>query len=291
MDILGIIGMVSSMADAKASREAAKDQGRRQELRREYRSQMKDQQTKRDVTSYNQAARNREIDRTAARDAEQARSGQAGQAAGFIAPRAGLGLGGIASGMRGRDMAGVSAIGATNPLTGGSAWADALTGQHRDLMVERGMDADDMSLIQAGSRREVGDEEVLGQVAATQQGEGARISSQQQDAGVAQSDVGARADKRGMDIGVKEQAIDTTYEPWIEGDAVVAKGTMGDAAALGKGLSDLFKPRGTGVSPAAGARARGTVAPGGGTSYPGGGYGGYLPKSTFTGSGDFISDY
>jgi len=287
MDVLGIIGMVSSMADAKASREAAKDQGRRQELRREYRSQMKDQQTKRDVTSYNQASRNREIDRFSAQDAEQAREGQAGAAAGFIEPRAGLGLGGIASGMRDRNMGGVSDIAKTNPLTAGSAWADALTGQHRDLMTERGQDANDMSLMQAGSRRDIGDNEVLGQVAATQQGEGARISSQQQDAAVAGSDVGARADKRGMDIGVKEQAIDTTYEPWIEGDAVVAKGTMGDAAVLGKGISDYFKPRGTGVSPAAGARARGTVAPGSGTSYPGGGYGSSLkmPWTPSSGAG------
>jgi hypothetical protein len=118
-------------------------------------------------------------------------------------------------------------------------------------MTERGQDANDMSLMQAGSRRDIGDNEVLGQVAATQQGEGARISSQQQDAAVAGSDVGARADKRGMDIGVKEQAIDTTYEPWIEGDAVVAKGTMGDAAVLGKGISDYFKPkpRAAGISP------------------------------------------
>jgi len=251
MDILGIIGMVSSMADAEASREAAKDQGRRNELRREYRSQKTDQGTKREVTNYNQAARNREIDRNTARDAEQARSGQAGQAAGFIEPRAGLGLGGIASGMRGGDMEGVGEAATTNPLTGGSAWADALTGQHRDLMIESGQDADDMSQIQAGSRRNVEDEEVLGQVAATQQGEGARISSQQMDAGVAQSDVGARAEKRGMDIGVKEQAIDTVYEPWIEGDAIMAKGTMGDAAVLGKGIADYFKPkpRAAGISP------------------------------------------
>jgi hypothetical protein len=248
MDILGIVGMVSSMADAEANREAAKDNARRQELKREYTSQMKDQQTKRGVTDYNAAARKREIDRFAAQDSEQARSFQGEQAEAAIRPRATLGLEGIAKDMRDRDMMNVDEIAGTNPLTGGSAWADALTGQHRDLMVETGQDADDMSLLQAGARRDVGDEEVLGQVAATQQGESPRISSMQQDSSVAQSDVGARADKRSMDIGVKEQAIDTKYEPWIEGYQNVAKGSMGDAAELAKGIassktiSDAFKP-------------------------------------------------
>jgi len=250
-DPMSWLMMASSMADADASREASKDNARRQELKREYASQMRDQRTKRTVTDYNAAARGAKVDRDTAQDAEGAREYQAGQAADYISPRAELGLGDIASGMRGRDMEGVGETATTNPLTGGSAWADALTGQHRDLMIESGQDADDMSQIQAGSRRNVEDEEVLGQVAATQQGEGARISSQQMDAGVAQSDVGARAEKRGMDIGVKEQAIDTVYEPWIEGDAIMAKGTMGDAAVLGKGIADYFKPkpRAAGISP------------------------------------------
>jgi len=242
MDVLGIIGMVSSMADAKASREAAKDNARRQELRREYASQMRDQRDKRTITDYNVGARGEEIDRHAAIDAEQAKEYQAGQAADFISPRAELGLGGIASGMRDRDMMGVSEAVTTNPLTAGSAWADALTNQHRDLMIETGQDADDMSLIQAGQRRAVGDEEVLGQVAATQQGESPRIGSMQQDAAVAKSDAGARGKKRKMDIAVAEQGIDTTYEPWIEGSQDVARGSMGDAAKIGAMISDSFKP-------------------------------------------------
>ena len=76
MDILGIIGMVSSMADAKASREAAKDNARRQELRREYSSQMRDQRDKRTVTDYNVGARGEKIDRDTAQDAEQAKEYQ-----------------------------------------------------------------------------------------------------------------------------------------------------------------------------------------------------------------------
>ena len=279
--ILGILGMVASMADAKANREAAKDNARRQELQREYTSQMRDQREKRTVTDYNIGARGDEIDRFAAQDAEQAREYQAGQAADFISPRATLGLGGIASGMRGRNMAGVSGAATTNPLTAGSAWADALTSQHRDLMIETGQDADDMSLLMAGDRRSAGDREVLSQVGATQQGEGPRIGSMQQDAAVAKSDVGAKGKKRKMDIGVKEQAIDTTYEPWITGYQDVAKGSMGDAAKIADKLSDYFKPSsGTGVSPAAGREATRSVSgPAGGipgTSYPGGGYGGAL---------------
>jgi hypothetical protein len=294
MDILGIIGMVSSMADAKASREAAKDNARRQELRREYSSQMRDQRDKRTVTDYNVGARGEKIDRDTAQDAEQAKEYQAGQAADFISPRAGLGLGGIAEGIRGRNMEGVDEAATTNPLTGGSAWADALTGQHRDLMVETGQDADDMSLLMAGDRRGAGDREVLSQVAATQQGEAPRIGSMQQDAAVAKSDTGARGKKRKMDIAVKEQAIDKTYEPWIEGSADVAMGSMGAAAKLGESIADAFKAdasKGIKIpSRAAGRRAAETAGPTG-TSHPGGGYGGYIPsKSTFA-SGAFSSDY
>ena len=242
MEILGIIGMVSDMADASANREAAKDNARRQELRREYASQMRDQRDKRTITDYNVGARGDEIDRFAAQDAEQAKEYQAGQAAGFISPRAGLGLGGIAGGMRDRNMMGVSEAATTNPLTAGSAWADALTNQHRDLMIETGQDADDMSLLMAGDRRGAGDREVLSQVAATQQGEAPRIGSMQQDAAVAKSDTSARGKKRKMDIAVKEQAIDKTYEPWIEGSQDVAVGSMGDAARLGKSVAEYFKP-------------------------------------------------
>ena len=242
MDPFAIIAAAASAADAKASREAAKDNARRQELRREYSSQMRDQRDKRTVTDYNVGARGEKIDRDTAQDAEQAKEYQAGQAADFISPRAELGLGGIAGGMRDRDMMGVSEAVTTNPLTAGSAWADALTNQHRDLMIEAGQDADDMSLIQAGQRRAVGDEEVLGQVAATQQGESPRIGSMQQDAAVAKSDAGARGKKRKMDIATAEQAIDTTYEPWIEGSQDVAVGSMGDAAKIGAMISDAFKP-------------------------------------------------
>ena len=242
-DPMSWLMMASSMADADASREASKDNARRQELKREYASQMRDQRTKRTVTDYNAAARGAKVDRDTAQDAEGAREYQAGQAADYISPRAELGLGDIASGMRGRDMEGVSEMATTNPLTAGSAWANALTGQHRDLMMESGQDADDMSLMQAGARRDVGDEEVLGQVAATQQGEAPRIGSMQQDASVAKSDVGQRANKRGMDIGVKEQAIDTAYEPWIEGYQDVARGSMTDALKMAKeaGIADAFK--------------------------------------------------
>jgi hypothetical protein len=275
------------MADAKANREAARDNARRQELRREYSSQMRGQRDKRTVTDYNQAARDAEVSRIAAGRAEGARSQQAKEAAEFIEPRASLGLGGIAAGMKGRDMAGVGGMAETNPLTGGSAWASALTDQKRDLMT----DADDMgewmSLIQAGERRGIGDEEVLGQVAATQAGEPGRISSEQQDAAVAKSDVGQRARKRKMDIAKREQHIDKVYEPWIEGSSDVAVGSMTDALKMAKegGLADIFKPSsGTGVSPAAGrAATRSVSGPAGGTpgtSYPGGGYGSFLPKST-----------
>ena len=168
MDPVSILMFASSMADAEASREAAKDQGRRQELGREYASQMRGQRDKRTVTDYNQAARDAEISRIAAERAESARGQQAKEAADSIEPRADLGLGGIAKVLKDRDMVGVDAIADTNPLTGGSAWANALTEQKRALMT----DADDMgqwmSLLQAGDRREVGDQEVLGQVAATQ---------------------------------------------------------------------------------------------------------------------------
>jgi hypothetical protein len=142
-------------------------------------------------------------------------------------------------------MEGVDEAASTNPLTGGSAWANALTDQHRDLMVETGQDADDMSLLMAGDRRGAGDREVLSQVAATQQGEAPRIGSMQQDAAVAKSDAGARGKKRKMDIAVKEQAIDKTYEPWIEGSADVATGSMGAAAKLGESISDAFKSKTT----------------------------------------------
>jgi hypothetical protein len=57
---------------------------------------------------------------------------------------------------------------------------------------------------------------------------------------------------------------------------------MTDALRMAKegGLADIFKPSsGTGVSRAAGARTRATVAPGSGTSYPGGGYGSFLKKT------------
>ena len=262
--ILPILGMVASMADAKANREAAKDNARRQELQREYTSQMRDQREKRTVTDYNIGARGDEIDRFLAQDAEQAKEYQAGQAEGFISPRATLGLGGIASGMRGRNMAGVSGAATTNPLTAGSAWADALTDQHRDLMIETGQDADDMSLLMAGDRRGAGDREVLSQVAATQQGEAPRIGSMQQDAAIDKSDVGAKGKKRKMDIGVKEQAIDTTYEPWITGYQDVAKGSMGDAAKIADKIADMFKPSST--SPP----TKMTTSPGG---YGGGGFG------------------
>lgn len=286
--VLGIIGTVASMADAKANREAAKDNARRQELRREYASQMRDQRERRTVTDYNVGARGDEIDRLLAQDAEQAKEYQAGQAADYISPRATLGLGGIASGMRDRNMAGVSGAATTNPLTAGSAWADALTDQHRNLMIETGQDADDMSLLMAGDRRGAGDREVMSRVAATQQGEAPRISSMQQDAAVAKSDTGARGKKRKMDIGVKEQAIDKTYEPWIEGSQSVAEGSMGDAAKIADKISDMFKPSsGTGVSPAAGrAATRSAWGPAGGTpgtSHPGGGYGStpiFIPSST-----------
>ena len=241
IDPFSFLMMASSMADAEANREAAKDNARRQQLRREYASQMRDQRTKRTVTDYNVGARADKIDRDTAMDAEQAREYQAGQAADFISPRAELGLGGIAGEMRGRTMDGVSGATITNPLTGGSAFADALTQQHRDLMVETGQDADDMSLIMAGDRRGAGDREVLSQVAATQQGEAPRISSMQQDAAVAKSDAQGRGRKRKMDIGVKEQAIDTTYEPWIEGYQDVARGSMGDAAKIGATIADSFK--------------------------------------------------
>jgi hypothetical protein len=271
-DPMSWLTMASSKADADASREAAKDNNRRAELKREYASQMRDQRTKRTVTDYNEAARSEEINRFAAKDAEQAREYQAGQAADYISPRAELGLGGIAGGMRDRNMGGVSDIAETNPLTAGSAWADALTGQHRDLMTERGQDANDMSLLQAGSRRNIGDQEVLGQVGATQQGEAPRIGSMQQDASVAKSDVGEAGRQRGMDIAVDEQAIDTTYEPWIEGYQDVAKGSMTDALKMAKeaGIADAFK--GKKPSIAAGRRAADTAGPTG-TSHPGGGYG------------------
>lgn len=241
-DPFSIISMVASMADAKANREAAKDNARRMELRREYASQMRDQRDRRTITDYNVAARGDQIDRDTALDAEQAKEYQGQQAAGFLEPRAGLGLGGIAGGMRGRTMEGVGDAATTNPLTGGSAFADALTQQHRDLMLETGQDADDMSLIMAGDRRAAEDREALSRVAASQQGEAPRIGSMQQDAAVGRSDTGARGRKRKMDIGVKEQAIDTTYEPWIEGHQGVAKGSMADAAKLGAMISDSFKP-------------------------------------------------
>tara|TARA_R110002020_G_scaffold37376_2_gene112866 strand:- start:12 stop:818 length:807 start_codon:yes stop_codon:yes gene_type:complete len=233
---------MASAADAKANREAAKDNARRQELRREYSSQMRDQRDKRTVTDYNVAARGDQIDRDTALDAEQAKEYQGQQAAGFLEPRAGLGLGGIASGMEERTMGGVSDAATTNPLTAGSAWANALTDQHRMLMEEVGQDADDMSLIMAGDRRAAGDREALSRVSASQQGEAPRIGSMQQDAAVAKSDTGARGRKRKMDIGVKEQAIDTAYEPWIEGHQAVAEGSMKDAAKIGAMISDSFKP-------------------------------------------------
>jgi len=271
VDIFGIIKGVADLADSKAMREAAKDQGRRAELGREYADQMRGQRDRRTVTDYNVGARGDEIGRLTAQDIEQAKEFQGETAADFIRPRATLGLGGIAKGMRDRDMMKVDEIAGTNPLTGGSAWADALTAQHRELMTESGQDADDMSLLQAGGRRDVGDEEVLGQVAATQAGEPRRTEAMQQDAAVAKSDVGARGKKRKMDIAKKEQAIDKTYAPWIVGSADVARGSMGEAAKLGAMLSDAFKPSTSTKSTydpskyiGVGGKARGFGAPGGG---------------------------
>ena len=123
----------------------------------------------------------------------------------------------------------------------------------------------------AGDRRGVGDREVLTQVAATQQGEAPRISAIQQKAALAKQDVGVKGKKRKMDIGVKEQLIDKTYEPWIEGSQDVARGSMGDAARMASTIKDEFKPSTTKPPTYAeltkGPRGTHTVGPGTSSTY------------------------
>jgi len=236
---LSIAGAFSSMSEAAARAKAAKAQARQQNLQREYRSQMGDVDTKSEVTDFNQRERMRQIQNQAAIKAEGAKQYQAQQAADYLSPRVGTGLDAYAPGFESRLMSDVSTA-PVNPLTGGSPWADALASQQAMVRGERQLDASDMAALSAGQRRSTEDQEAMGRMGATQQGEPARTAAISTDAGIAgeEVDYGAAKQKRGFME--DRQAIGTEYEPWIETDIIRKEGSLGGIA---KSMKDLMESR------------------------------------------------
>ena len=234
---LSVLGMVSSISSAAASAKAARHQARINELQKEYRSQMSDIDTKSEVTDFNQRERLRQIQNMAAGKAEGAKEYQAQQAADYLRPRVGTGLDAYSPGFESRLMEDVSTA-PVNPLTGGSPWAEALASQQALVRGERQLDAKDMAILSAGQRRATEDQEAMGRMGATQQGEPARTAAISTDAGVAgeQVDYNAAQNKRGFMQ--DRQAVGTAYEPWIETDIIRKEGSLGGIAKSMKDLMD-----------------------------------------------------
>lgn len=243
------LGMFGSYMEGKAAREAAKDNARRQELSRESLAQRNELDRRRRILEFNQAARERGIDRYTAQDVEGAREYQAQQAADALQPRAALGLGAYTPGFEARLMQDVSTT-PVNPLTGGTPWANALAAQQAVVRGERMLDAKDMAALEAGNRRTADDAMAMSKVQASITGEGSRIRSMGEDAGVAKSDVSSNVEREQGKLFGKEAEVERTYAPWV-GQNIVQRGSIGDIARMGKDLSDQFKPATPSV-PAAG---------------------------------------
>jgi hypothetical protein len=168
-----------------------------------------------------------------------------------------------------------------NPLTGGTPWANALASQQAMVRGERQLDAKDMAALSAGQRRSTEDQEAMGRMGATQQGEPARTAAIQTDAGVAgeQVDYNAAQNKRGFME--DRQAIGTEYEPYIETDIIRKEGSLGGIAKSMKELMEsgetkgfkdtpVYKPHGSGTG-WGGAGSKPDYGVGTFTTLPGGG--------------------
>jgi len=234
---LTIASAFSSMSEAASRAKAAKAQARQQQLQREYRSQMSDVDTKSEITDFNQRERNRQIQNQAAIKAEGAKQYQGQQAADYLSPRVGTGLDAYAPAFESRLMEDVGTA-PVNPLTGGTPWANALASQQAMVRGERQLDAKDMAALSAGQRRTTEDQEAMGRMGATQQGEPARTAAIQTDAGVAGEEVGYNAAKNKRGFMEDRQAIGTAYEPWIETDIIRKEGSLGGIAKSMKDLMD-----------------------------------------------------
>ena len=230
----------SGMSEAASRAKAAKAQARQQNLQREYRSQMSDVDTKGDVTDFNQRERNRQIQNQAAQKAEGAKQYQGQQAADYLSPRVGTGLDAYAPGFESRLMEDVGTA-PVNPLTGGTPWANALASQQAMVRGERQLDASDMAALSAGQRRSTEDQEAMGRMGATQQGEPARTAAIQTDAGVAGEEVDYNASQNKLGFMQDRQAIGTEYEPWIETDIIRKEGSLGGIANSMKELMESGK--------------------------------------------------
>jgi len=240
---LSIASAVSSIADASARAKAAKAAARQQNLQREYRSQMSDIRDKGEITDFNQRERMRQIQNQAAIKAEGAKGYQAQQAADYLRPRVSTGLGTYTPGFESRLMADVSTT-PVNPLTGGTPWANALAAQQAAVRGERTLDAKDMAALSAGQRRAVEDQEAMGRMGATQQGEPARTAAISTDAGVAGEQVDHAAAKQKRGFLEDKQTVGTAYEPWIETDIITKEGSLGGIA---KSMKDLMESGSTGT--------------------------------------------
>ena len=229
--------MVSDIAAAAGKEKAAKAAYRQQKLQREYRSQMSDVDTKSEITDFNQRERMRQMQNQAAEKAEGAKQYQAQQAADYLSPRVSTGLDAYAPGFESRLMGDVSTT-PVNPLTGGSPWADALASQQAMVRGERQLDAKDMAALSAGQRRSTEDQEAMGRMGATQQGEPARTAAIQTDAGVAGEQLDYEAAKQKRGFMEDKQTIGTEYEPWIETDIITKEGSLGGIA---KSMKDLME--------------------------------------------------
>ena len=234
---LSIAGAFSSMSEAAARAKAAKAQARQQNLQREYRSQMSDVDTKSEILDFNQRERNRQIQNQAAQKAEGAKQYQGQQAADYLSPRVGTGLDAYAPGFESRLMEDVGTA-PVNPLTGGTPWANALASQQAMVRGERQLDAKDMAALSAGQRRSTEDQEAMGRMGATQQGEPARTAAISTDAAVAGEQVGHKTDAHRRNLMKARQTIGTKYEPWIETDIIRKEGSLGGIA---KSMKDLME--------------------------------------------------
>ena len=234
---LTIAGAFSDMSEAASRAKAAKAQARQQSLQREYRSQMSDVDTKSDVLDYNQRERDRMLKNQAARKAEDAKQYQGLQAEEYLRPRVGTGLDAYAPGFESRLMEDVGTA-PVNPLTGGTPWANALASQQAMVRGERQLDAKDMAALSAGQRRSTEDQEAMGRMGATQQGEPARTAAISTDAAVASEQVGHKTDAHRRNLMKARQTIGTKYEPWIETDIIRKEGSLGGIAGSMKDLME-----------------------------------------------------
>jgi hypothetical protein len=234
---LTIASAFSGMSEAASRAKAAKAQARQQNLQREYRSQMSDVDTKSEVLDYNQRERDRMLKNQAARKAEGAKQYQGQQAADYLSPRVGTGLDAYAPGFESRLMEDVGTA-PVNPLTGGTPWANALASQQAMVRGERQLDAKDMAALSAGQRRSTEDQEAMGRMGATQQGEPARTAAISTDAAVASEQVGHKTDAHRRNLSKARQTIGTKYEPWIETDIIRKEGSLGGIASSMKELME-----------------------------------------------------